>query len=76
MQTRDFNKNILETIFDMINREGKRLVLLGDFNTNLLAYKENKEVREFFDILQNNLTHYSFDKLANKNNSTVKYHHR
>ena len=55
IQTRDFNKNILETIFDMINREGKRLVLLGDFNTNLLAYKENKEVREFVDILQNNL---------------------
>ena len=55
MQTRDFNKNILETIFDKINREGKRLVLLGDFNINLLAYKENKEVKEFVDILQNNL---------------------
>ena len=32
MQTRDFNKDILETIFDKINREGKRLVLLGDLN--------------------------------------------
>ena len=38
------------------NKHGrKRLVLLRDFNINLLAFKENKEVKTFVDILQNNL---------------------
>ena len=35
--------------------EGKRLVLLGDFNINLLDYKNNNEVKNFVDILQSNL---------------------
>ena len=29
--------------------------MLRDFNINLLAFKENKEVKTFVDILQNNL---------------------
>ena len=55
MPTKEFNKNIITNIFSRINMEGKRLVLLGDFNINLLDYKNNNEVKNFVDILQSNL---------------------
>ena len=55
MSTREFNKDIMTNIPNKINTEGKRLVLLGDFNINLLEYKVNNEVRNFVDILQSNL---------------------
>ena len=46
----------METILDKINKEGKRLVLLGDFYINLQAYKEN-EVKNFVDILRATILH-------------------
>ena len=55
MSTREFNKDIMTNILNKINTEGKRLVLLGDFNINLLEYKVNNEVKNFVDILQSNL---------------------
>ena len=53
--TKEFNKNIITNILNKINMEGKRLVLLGGFNINLLDYKDNNEVKNFVDILHNNL---------------------
>ena len=55
MSTREFNKDIMTNILNKINTEGKRLVLLGDFNINLLEYKVKNEVKNFVDILQSNL---------------------
>ena len=55
MSTGDFNDNFLANLLERINREGKRLILLGDFNINLLSYKENKDVKSFVDILQSSL---------------------
>lgn len=48
----DFNMNFLNKILEKISKEGKRLVLLGDFNINLLSYKVNNEVKNFVDILE------------------------
>ena len=48
MPTKKFNKNIITNILDRIDMEGKRLVLLGDFN-------DNNEVKNFVDILRSNL---------------------
>ena len=53
MSTGDFNDNFLANLLERINREGKRLILLGDIN--LLCYKENKDVKSFVDILQSSL---------------------
>ena len=47
MSTGDFNDNFQANLLERINREGKRLILLGDFNINLLCYKENKDVKSF-----------------------------
>ena len=55
MSTGDFNDNFLANLLERINREGKRLILLGDFNINLLSYIENKDVKSFVDILQSSL---------------------
>ena len=55
MSTGDFNDNFLANLLERINREFKRLILLGDFNINLLSYKENKDVKSFVDILQSSL---------------------
>ena len=50
----DFNKTIIAPLLDKINKEDKRLVLLGDFNINLLDL-EKREINSFIDILQSNL---------------------
>ena len=55
MLTREFSKNVMTKILNKINLDGKRLVLLGDFNINLLDYKDNNEVKNFVDNLQSNL---------------------
>ena len=55
MPTGVFNENFLANLLNMINREGKRLILLGDFNIDLLSYKENRDVKSFVDILQSSL---------------------
>jgi len=38
-----------------INKENKDIVLLGDFNINLLNHDENSEVSDFVDILNSHL---------------------
>ena len=47
----NFNMNFLNFL-EKINMEGKRVVLLGDFNINHLSYKANNEVKNFIDILE------------------------
>ena len=55
MSVKEFNLSVMGPVLDLINKEGKRLVLLGDFNINLLDYQENSEVKNFIDILQSHL---------------------
>lgn len=50
----EFNKTFLAPLLDKINKEGKEIILLGDFNINLLN-SHNAEVTEFVDILGSNL---------------------
>ena len=50
MSKGEYNKNVMTHVLDKINKEGKRMVLLGDFNINLLDYKNNNEVKGFVDI--------------------------
>ena len=44
----DFVSNVSQ-ILDKVNKEGKRLILLGDFNINLLEYDHDHAVKEFID---------------------------
>ena len=47
----EFVGNYLSLILDKVNKEGKRMVLLGDFNIDLLSYEKSKDVKFFVDTL-------------------------
>ena len=49
-----FNER-LATSLHSLSKEGKQLILLGDFNINLLKYDNSPEVKEFIDILSSYL---------------------
>ena len=46
---------LLSSVLDKINKEGKNLVLLGDFNLNLLEFESDSSVSEFVDTLTSHL---------------------
>ena len=50
----DFTNNFLSPLLEKVNRQGKLLVLLGDFNINLLN-NTNSDVVNFIDTLSNYL---------------------
>ena len=51
----DFNSNCLNKLLENISKEQKSIFLLGDFNVNLLNYKEHNPTDEFLDLLAFNL---------------------
>lgn len=55
MSIKDFNENVLTLVLDKISKEGKRCVIMGDFNINLLNYNQNDHIKSFIDIMQSNL---------------------
>jgi len=54
MKIDDFNDHYLSPLLDKIYKEGKDVVLLGDFNINLPEDHSSSEVSNFIDILQSN----------------------
>ena len=47
----EFNDNYLHPLMDKVNTEKKSLILLGDFNINLLNTENNQSVSNFLDIM-------------------------
>ena len=41
----------LEDIIDVVNREGKKLYLMGDFNINLFKFSSDNNVKNFIDVM-------------------------
>ena len=54
MVVTDFNNNFLNNLLKKINQEQKKVLLLGDFNVNLMHYNEHKATNEFLDSLASN----------------------
>ena len=55
MDVPDFKNNCLNQIFEMYPKNKKRyIVLLGDFNINLLNYNDHQAINNFFDSLASN----------------------
>ena len=59
MQQSDFNDEYLKPLSDKLISENKEVILLGDFNTDLLKCDSNKNVSNFLDII------YSTNRLPN-----------
>ena len=54
MNTEIFTEDFFNRLLQKVNRENKRLVLLGDFNINLLDCGTHMPVNNFIDTLQSN----------------------
>ena len=47
MQTKDFNENYLSPMLEKLSFENKEIILMGDFNINLLNHNHNTTTAEF-----------------------------
>ena len=50
----DFNCNYLNKLLENTSKEQKSILLLGDFNVNLLNYNEHNETNDFLDSCASN----------------------
>ena len=55
MEISDFNKYYLSNLIEKLSLESKKIVLLGDFNDDLLKYDSNHDVSDFLDTMHSNL---------------------
>ena len=54
MDFTDFNNSYLNKLLENISKEQNSVLLLGDFNVNLLNYNEHNPTNEFLDSLASN----------------------
>ena len=52
MDLTDFNCNYLNKLLENISKEQKSILLLGDFNVNLLNYHEHNQTNKCLDSLE------------------------
>ena len=50
-------ENYILPLLDKLSREKKDILIMGDFNINLLNYKNDKETTTFLDIMFPTLFH-------------------
>ena len=55
MELSEFNKHYLSNLLDNLSEENKTIVLLGDFNADLLKYDKDCNVSDFLDTMYSNL---------------------
>ena len=51
LTTQEFNFEFLQSLIDKLATENKNILLLGDFNVDLLHYESNNPTREFLDLI-------------------------
>ena len=51
MDLSDFNENYLSFLLEKISKEKESVILLGDFNTDLLKYGKHNATIDFLDTL-------------------------
>ena len=55
MELSEFNNYYLSNLLDNVSGKNKTVVLLGDFNADLLKYDKDCNVSDFLDIMYSNL---------------------
>ena len=51
MEFSEFNREYLANLLDTFSSENKTVVLLGDFNADLLKYDQNSNITDFLDLM-------------------------
>ena len=62
MDANEFNQDFLTPLLEKLSFEKKPIILLGDFNIDLLQYESNCYTTEFFNILSSNMFKPCIDK--------------
>ena len=55
MELSEFNNHYLSNLLDSLSEENKTVLLLGDFNADLLKYDKDCNVSDFLDTMYSNL---------------------
>ena len=55
MELSEVNNNYLTNLLDTLSSENKTVVLLGDFNADLLKYDQNSNISDFLDLMYSSL---------------------
>ena len=55
MELSEFNKDYLTNLLDTLSSENKAVVLLEDFNADLLKYDQNSNISDFLDLMYSSL---------------------
>ena len=55
MELLEFNSSYLTNLLEILASEIKLVVLLGDFNADLLKYDQNSNISQFLDLLYSSL---------------------
>ena len=55
MEIPDFNKYYLSDLTETLSSHNKKIVLIGDFNVDLLNYDSNNDVSNVLDTMHSNL---------------------
>ena len=60
MEMGEFKNDYLANILEKFSLENKTLVLLGDFNTNLLKYDIDTDISNFLDLMYSSFLLHPF----------------
>ena len=55
MELSQFNSDYLTNLLDTLSSENKTVVLLGEFNADLLKYDQNSSISDFIDSVHSSL---------------------
>ena len=55
MELLEFNGDYFTNLLDNLSSENKTVVLLGDFNADLLKYDQNSNISDFLDLMYSSL---------------------
>ena len=55
LSTTEFTELYLQKLLNKVSKENKNVILMGDFNINILEYDSETSVSEFLDIMYENL---------------------
>ena len=58
-RTHDFNESYIPSLVHKFSREKKDILIMDDFNINLLNYNNNKDTTTFLDAIFSNSFHPS-----------------
>ena len=68
MELSEFNSDYVTNLLDTLSSENKTIVLLGDFNADLLKYDQNSNTSDFSDLMYSSLL---FPHISNPNCTTT-----